>query len=133
MKYRHHARKNKSFSKTVIFGAVINLCSFFIFSFVASLIVSAFKNSLALIGVGALFSLSMTGAFSGFFTSKYKGESGIIYATLCSVASAVIILAVGLIFSDGKLGAPMFFNLMSYIAFSLVFAVISKKKRKYRI
>ena len=133
MKYRHRKRKNRPFSKAIIFGVVINLCSFFLFSFVVALIISAFRNPLALMGIGAFVSLSMTGALSGFFTSEYKGERGVIYALLCSVIFAVIILIAGLISSGGKLGSPSLFNLASYIVFTLVFAMLQKKKKRRRI
>lgn len=132
MRYIRHDRKNRPFFKVFLFSSVCNLCTFFALTLIASLILTCLKNPIALIGVAAFAVLSLTGAFSGFCTAKFKGENGALPSTLCSLILALLIFAAGLIAGGGRVSLIGPINLLSYLVFSFTFALLSRKKRKYR-
>ena len=131
MKYSRHDRKNRPFIKVFVFGAVCNVCSFLALSFAASLILSGLKNPLALIGVSAFAVLTLTGALSGFLTSKFKGDGGALPSTVCAIILAASVLGAGLISGGGKVSFISPLNLISYLVFASIFAILAKKKRRY--
>ena len=132
MKRSRYDRKNRPFSKAVTFGAVCNICSFFTLSFIASLILSSLKNPLALMGVAAFAVLALTGAFSGFLTAKFKGEGGALPSLACAFILALSIFGAGLIAGSGRVAVISPINLLSYVAFTFIFAILAKKKRRHR-
>lgn len=130
MQYSRHDRKNRPFIKVFTFGALCNLCCFFAFSFVASLILSSLKNPLALMGVSAFAVLTLTGALSGFLTAKFKGEGGALPSLLCAFILALLVFGIGLIAGGGKVALISPINLIAYLTFASVFAVLAKKKKR---
>ncbi len=131
MKYSRHDRKNRPFVKVFAFGAVCNICSFLALSFVASLILSNLKNPLAFIGISAFAALTLTGALSGFLTAKFKGDGGALTTMICAIILAASVFGAGLIVGGGKVSFISPVNLISYLVFTSIFAVLSKKKRRY--
>jgi len=132
MKRSRYDRKKKPFIKVFAFGTVFNLALFFVFTFIASLIISKMKDPLSLFGVAAFAVMALTGAISGFFTARFKGENGVFPAALCSFIIAFILLGAGLILGDGKVGLITPLNLLAYFLFAFISALLTKKKQKYR-
>ena len=131
MKYNGF-RNTRSNKNAIIFGIIFTSAIFFILAFLASLILSSMKNPLGSSGLFSFAVLLFTGAISGFFTSKYKGEHGVFPSCVCAVIFALILFGIGLIVSGGKIAMITVVNLLSYIALALIFAAMAKNKRKRR-
>lgn len=128
MKYKRGKRKTNA--KALLFSLIFTSVVFFVFAFLVSFIISLTKNPIAFIGISSFAALFLTGAFSGFFTSKYKGEGGIIPAGLGSLIFALMLLGIGLIVSGGSLPALTLINLPCFIILAVIFAALAGKKRK---
>ena len=131
MKY-NGLKRNKSNRNALFFGIIITTASFFGITFLTSLILSLLKNPLGASGLSSFAVLLLTGMISGFFTSKYKGEGGILLSGAIAVIFALVLLGAGLISSDGKLASITFVNLSSYVALTFVFAAMARSKKKRR-
>ena len=127
MKY---SRKKKTNAKALLFCLIFTSFTFFVFAFMLSFILSLTKNPIAFIGICSFAALFLTGASSGFFTSKYKGEGGILPAGIGSVIFALILLGIGLIMTGGSLPALTLVNLPCFVILALVFAALARRKRK---
>lgn len=125
-------RKRKEFGLTalMLLGAAFALAVIIAVSFILSVISSMTKNPTSLVGAFSLLSLILSGAISGFVTSKVNGEGGVIVAVLSSVISAFTVLAIGLIWKGGaiKLSVPL--NLLVFIAVSVIASLLGKKQPK---
>lgn len=131
MKY-NSSRRKKTNRSTFIFGIIFTVALFFTLAFTASLILSTLKNPLGASGMASFLVLLLTGAISGFFTAKYKGDRGVVPAGLCAMFFALILFGSGLIASDGKIATVTVVNLLSYISMAFIFAAFAKKKRRPR-
>lgn len=132
MKRSRYARKQRSFSSVLLFGAICNLSTFILLTLFSSFILSSLKNPLALMGISAFAVLSFTGGISGFLTARFKGENGATASVLTSLIIALLIFATGAIIAKGELKAAAPINLLSYLVFSLVFSLLAKKRKRYR-
>ncbi len=128
MKYRIGKRKTNA--KALLFSLIFTSVMFFFFAFLVSFIVSLTKNPIAFIGISSFAALFLTGAASGFCTSKYKGEGGIVPAGLGSVIFAVILLGIGLVMTGGSLPMLTLVNLPCFVILAIIFAALAGKKRK---
>lgn len=128
MKYR--MRKRKTNAKALLFSLIFTAVMFFVFAFLVSFIISLTKNPIAFIGISSFAVLFLTGAFSGFCTSKYRGEGGVVPAGLGSLIFALILLGIGLIMSGGSLPALTLINLPCFVVLAIIFAALAGKKRK---
>ena len=130
---KHSGLKTKKTNRsTIIFGMIFTVASFFALNFSASLILSLLKNPLGASGITSFAVLLITGAISGFFTSKYKGENGILASGICALIFAFLLFVVGLIMSGGKIASITLINLISYIALAFIFAALAKSRKKRR-
>ena len=133
MKYKGSARKTKTLKGAVLFGLIFTAATFFIFTFVASLILFYMRDPLKSSGIASLVVLLSTGSISGYVTAKYKKENCVITAGACSLTFAFLLFSIGLIMSGGKIAAVTIFNLILYAVLSLAFAAFSGKEKRRRI
>ena len=127
---KHRIRKRKTNAKAILFSLIFTSATFFVFAFLISFIISLTKNPIAFIGISSFAALFLTGALSGFCTSKYKGEGGVLPAGLGSLTFALILLGLGLILSGGCLPALSLINLPCFVVLAIIFAALAGKKRK---
>ena len=131
---KKHKRNEFGLTTLMLLGAAFAIAVLVAISFILSVISSMTKNPTALIGAFSLIALILSGAISGFVTSKVNGDGGMLVAILSSVISAFTILAIGLIWKGGaiKLSVPL--NLLVFIAVSVIASLLGKKqpKRKKR-
>ena len=127
---RKHKRKELGLTALMLLGAAFALAVIVAVSFVLSIISSMTKDPTSLIGAFSLIALILSGAISGFVTSKVNGDGGVLIAALSSVISAFAILAIGLIWKGGaiKLSVPL--NLIVFIAVSVIASLLGKKRPK---
>lgn len=127
---KKHKRKEFGLTTLMLLGAAFSLAVILVVSFILSIISSMTKDPTSLIGASALISLIISGAISGFVTSKVNGEGGVLISTLSSVITAFTILAIGLIWKGGaiKLNVPL--NLLVFIAASVISALLAKKTNR---
>ncbi len=132
MNFKRGRREKRTSSKCFIIGIIFAAISFFAIAFSASMILSILKNPLGSIGLFSFVTLLISGAISGFFTSKYKSEGGTVTAIITAVAFAAVLLVTGLIINGGRLPFVTLVNLLSYIMLAALFALIAQRKRKRR-
>lgn len=127
---KKHKRKEFGLTTLMLLGAAFALVVMLAVSFILSVISSMTKDPTSFIGAFSLLSLILSGAISGFVTSKVNGDGGVLIAILSSVISAFTILAIGLIWKGGaiKLSVPL--NLLVFIAVSLIASLLGKKQPK---
>lgn len=128
-KIRFSGKKGeKSGIKSLIFGVCISFFVIFLISFAAALILSGNKSAASLSGKITLPVLLISAGLSGFITSKYKGDGGIVTSLISSLVFVGICAAVALISKKGIIGGKLFMNYICYIPVSILFAYFGKKR-----
>ena len=127
---KKHKRNEFGLTTIMLLVAAFAIAVLVAVSFILSVISSMTKNPTALIGAFSLIALILSGAISGFVTSKVNGDGGMLVAILSSVISAFTFLAIGLIWKGGaiKLSVPL--NLLVFIAVSVIASLLGKKQPK---
>ena len=103
-----------------------------IISFVMALVSSFTDDPTSLTGALSLVTLLLSGAVSGFITSKANGEGGALVGTLSSVIAAALVLVIGLVCKAGRLNLGVFLNLIAFICTSVLSSLLGKKLVKKR-
>ena len=133
MKFSKQRRKGRGAGATIAFGILLSAISFPVLALLTSLIISTTENPLGTIGICSLLTLLLSGALSGFFTTKFKGSGGVGASLIASLLFALILFSAGLIVNKGSLPLVTTVNLFAYIIVSLSFsALAAKKKRRLR-
>ena len=122
----------KTTAGALIFGLISATATLLILAFIGAIVAYSLENPTASLGAISFCVLMATGAISGFSTSKYKGEGGVLPAALSAIVFAVILLFVGIIISRGMLPAVTVINLAVFILSAVFFAILGKKKEKRR-
>ena len=81
-------------------------------------------------GAFSLLTLLISGAVSGFVTSRVNGEGGSLVSAVSAVIAALLILAIGLIWRGGLLPLGAVLNTVAFTVISCASAVLGKKKKK---
>lgn len=132
MRYKGFKKKENKASSTFIFGIVFNAAAFFTVVFLTSLMLSKFKNPLGASSMASFIALIVSGALSGFFTAKYKGERAIMPSGLCAVFFASVLFGVAMISCGGSIKAITALNLLTYVVVAFIFAAFAKTKKRRR-
>ena len=111
-------------------GIAVSILAFLLCALIGALICGAFPDPTKNIGAVSFATLVFSGAINGFFTSRYKGEGGVLPAFLSSLIFAIVILLVGLILTAGELPAVVPINLLVHLMASLFFAFLGRKREK---
>ena len=88
------------------------------------------KDPTALSGAFSLLSLVLAGAVSAFISARMWGEGGALIAILSAVISAIVMLAIGLIWRGGLLPFGVLLNIAAFLAASALSATLAKRKKK---
>ena len=132
MKYTSQKRKSKSLRSSLLFGISFSTLSFFTLVLLSSIILSKIKDPLGASGIASFAVLFVTGALSGFFTAKYKGDNGIFPVLISAFVFVIALLGAGLIGCGGKVSSITFINLVSYVILAMLFAVLAKKRGRIK-
>lgn len=111
-------------------GSGASLICVFAVAFVLAAVSSLTKDPTALTGAFALLTLLIAGAVSGFGISRLGGDGGVLVAILSSVVSTSVMILVGLILKKGALPLGAVLNLLAFLAVSVVFALLGKRRIK---
>jgi uncharacterized membrane protein len=101
-------------------------------AFIGALILSRTEDPTGHVGLCGMAVLFITAAVSGFTTSRYKGEGGVMPAVLASLFFTLVLLMIGLIGGEGKLPLVNVINLLTFMIISAVFALLGQKREKKR-
>ena len=123
---------HKTGAGALILGLILSTVSLFSLSFIGALILSFLDNPTASIGAVSFLILILSGSICGFFTSKYKGEGGVLPAMIASALFAVLLLIIGFIMSAGSLPLVVIVNFAVYFISATFFAILGKKREKKR-
>ncbi len=132
MKKPRYIKKNgeKGKVETLLFGVIFSFVAVFAFSLIASLIIMGSKNAVSTAQRISLIVFLISGAVSGFLTSKFKGEGGILLSAISSVIFVMILCAIALVVSRGNIGGKLFMNYICYLPVAFLFAFLGKKKAR---
>lgn len=119
-------------ARALIFGIIFTVAVFFTAAFVCALIISRTENPTGHIGLCSMIVLFITAAASGFATSRYKGDGGMLPAVLSSLLFALIVLIIGLVGGKGKLPLINVINLGAFMLISALSAALGRKREKKR-
>lgn len=111
-------------------GSGSSLICVFAVAFVLAAVSSLTKDPTALTGAFTLLTLLIAGAVSGFCISRLGGDGGVLVAILSSVVSTSAMILVGLILKKGALPLGAVLNLLAFLAVSVVFALLGKRRIK---
>lgn len=111
-------------------GSGSSLICVFAVAFVLAAVSSLTKDPTALTGAFTLLTLLIAGAVSGFCISRLGGDGGVLVAILSSVVSTSVMILVGLILKKGALPLGAVLNLFAFLAVSVVFALLGKRRIK---
>lgn len=119
-------------ARALIFGIVFAVAVFFISAFVCAIILSKTENPTGHVGLCGMVSLFVTAAASGFATSRYNGEGGVLPAVLSALFFALVVLMIGLICGKGKLPFINVINLGAFMIIGALSAMLGRKREKKR-
>ena len=131
---KKHKRKELGLTSLILLGAGFALATVTATAFLLALISSFTKNPTALTGILSLIALLLSGAISGYVTSRVNGEGGSLIGILSAVICVFLITVVGLIWKGGALNLGMPLNLLAFIGVSVLFSILGSKrlKKKHR-
>ena len=126
--------KKRKLKKTaacaLVFGMIASVTVFIMLALIGALICGMFPDPTAKLGAVSFAVLMLSGAISGFSTSRFRGSGGILPAFLSSLVFATVCLLIGLIMTSGKLPLVVCVNLLLYLAVSLFFAFLGRPREK---
>ncbi len=119
-------------ARALVFGILFTVAVFFISAFVGAIILSRTENPTGHVGLCGMVCLFVTAAASGFATSRYKGDGGVVSAVLSALFFALVVLMIGLVSGKGKLPFINVINLGAFMIISALSALAARKKEKKR-
>ena len=122
----------KTCARALVFGIVFAVAVFFVTAFVLAIILSKVENPTEHVGLCGMVSLFVTAAASGFATSRYKGEGGVLPAVLSALFFALVMLMIGLICGKGKLPFINVINLVSFMIIGTLSSMLGRKRERKR-
>lgn len=129
---KKYKKKEIGLTVLLLIGAGISIASVAVVAFVLAVVSSLTGDPTALTGAFSLLTLVMAGAVSGFITSRVNGEGGVPVGVLSAVISTSLMLLVGLVIKGGLLPLGAILNLLVFLAVSIIFSLVGKKREKRR-
>ena len=130
-KVKRH-KMTRAGGKIYLVGVSLSAVLLVLLSFIVAIIAASVKNPTSMIGILALFALTVSGAISGFVTSKIKGEGGFGIAALAALTVTMLIMLLGIILCGGKLSGGTLMNCACYMGISSFSGFIAKNRPKKR-
>lgn len=122
----------KSGARALIFGIIFTVAVFFTAAFIGAIILSKTENPTGHVGLCGMIVLFVTAVASGFATSRYKGDGGMLPAVLSSLFFVLVVLVIGLVAGKGKLPLIGVINLGAFMLISALGALLGKKRERKR-
>lgn len=134
MRRKKGAKKQGSSVKSLLLRQTFSITTLFVLSIIFAFILSALKNPLGSMKLASLLALLSCGAISGIVIARRSGEGGVKAALISAVIFSLIILAVALIATGGRVGGVHFMNSVCYILVSGISALLfgHKKAKRHR-
>ena len=127
---KKHKRKELGLSTIMLLGTAFSIVVIILTALIMAIISSLTKDPTSLTGAFSLVTLLISGAISGFVTSRANGEGGKLVGIVSSISAAFIIVIVGLVWKRGMLNLGALINVIAFIAVSVVFSMLGTKKVK---
>ncbi len=122
----------KSGARALVFGIIFSVVLFLATSLIGAVILSRVENPTAHTGLCGMIALFVTAAASGFATSRYKGDGGMLPAVLSALFVSLIMLMIGLVRGNGGLPLLSVTNLGAFMLISTIFAALGRKRERKR-
>lgn len=132
MKKHKRARASKSGIGAFAFGVLLSLLSLILLSLIAAIFLTGVKSPTKNLGAVSLAVLLISAFISGFVNSKRCGEGGVGYSVITALAFSLIMLAVSLVATRGKVGGMLFMNCLCYMMAAAFAAFLGKKRQRRR-
>ena len=132
MKRRKRTKNQLSPARAIFLRQIFSAATLFVLSIIFAVILSVMKNPIGSLKVTSLVALLASGAVSGIAIARRKGDGGVRCAIISAVIFALIIIAVSLIITGGKIGGLQFMNSLCYILVSALFALLPGRKKEKR-
>ena len=127
---KKHKRKDLGLPALCALGSLFSLAIITVISFILALASSFTKDPTALTGAFSLLALILSGALSGFITSKVNGDGGGLIGIISSLISTGALLLIGLVWKGGFLPIDAIINALAYLGVSVIFSFLGQKKLK---
>ena len=127
---KRYKRKEFGFPALVFMGAGFALAVVVVTALLFSALAYFTADPTAMTGAFSLLTLLVSGAVSGFVTSRVNGEGGSLVSAVSAVIAALLIIAVGLIWRGGLLPLGAVLNTVAFTVISCASAVFGKKRKK---
>ena len=127
---KKHKRKELGLTALCMIGSLFSLATIAITSFILAIISAFTKDPTALTGAFSLLTLLLSGALSGFVTSKARGDGGGLIGIISALIATGLILLVGLVWKGEFLPIGAIINAFAYLGISVIFSILGQKKLK---
>ncbi len=115
-----------------LIGALICLAALAVLSVVGGVIIYMLDDPLALIDIGSLVCLLLSGVVSSFIIAKRTPEKKLIVTMLSALLFSLVMLIIGAAWGMGSLGWRVVLNYVCYMGMALVGAWLGTRERKRR-
>ena len=113
--------------RAVLCGFGISAFSLFAVALTATFVCYLSNDPMAISELASLVSLLIGGAVSGFIFPRLCRDTSIIPTVLSGVIFSLVLLAAGLLLSNGALPLKMLTNMLCYLGVSLLASLLSRR------
>ena len=114
----------------ICFG--FSLAMILICSLIMALVANSSEDPTGKIGIYSLVSMTVSAIAGGIFSSRMRGDGGVLYALLVSLAIVLVMLLIAVITCSGKVSGSAFMNYGCFLATSTLAAIFGKKRNVRR-
>lgn len=127
------SKKGKSGgAKAFLFGMLISVVSFFVFSALAAILASSADNPTGSVGIYSLLALTLSAAVSGALISRMGGQGGMRFSLICSLCTVLLMALYAIITTGGAPKSAALMNYICYIGVSALFSFLGRKREGHR-
>ena len=125
-------RKRKNKLGPLWFTLIVSLVSLMILCFACAFILMKTENPSENLGIGTIMLFPICGSVCGLAASLYKGENATKECLLASGICSLLMIALGLVFSSGRLSPSVLINSLVFMSSSVIIAYLSRPKQRRR-
>ena len=109
----------------ICFG--FSLAMILICSLIMALVANSSEDPTGKIGICSLVSMTISAIAGGIFSSRMRGDGGVLYALLVSLAIVLVMLLIAVITCSGKVSGSAFMNYGCYLGIFTISAILGKR------
>ena len=128
----NHSVKRKSKKMSLAFGIALSAMAFLVLTLLSAVIAARMADPSKAVGPASFIAFLLSGAISGFITSRGCGQNSLKAPMLTALSFVLILFLTGLLMNRGQLRSVTVINLIGYIAIYWVFALLGKRKKQYK-